>query len=125
MQIDYGNRYNPYMDNPDMIIENEQLPVFMTLNDTTSHWPYIKAKYCTSPYITISVEPQECTKTPTGQYNMRWYKNIQAMRNVYLHIDESKNFYEVTTIFEGSENPIVCKSITSLVMYLQEQLRIL
>ncbi len=125
------------MDCLEMIIDNNNnhnhIPLFSMLQQQhqqhqqqDNYWPYIKEKYCTTPLsMTVTEVPQECTRSINGHYNLRWYKDLRAMRSVYLNIEEATHRYEVTTVFEGSEKSNICKSVTSLVMYLLEQLRVL
>lgn len=124
---------NPYMESPFMILDEPVAAFTMTVpcNDGVTNdslldcWSYIQRTHCTTPMISVTTQPIECRQLGQGKYTVRWCRDIRAMRSVYLYIDEASRLYEVTTLFEGVENQRVCPSTMALVLYIQEQLRIM
>lgn len=136
------NVYDPFMDNLEMIIDghDQQPAVFFNNNiniltnnnnvitmgdDPLTHWPYILKTHCSTSFLSVSTPPVECTQYADGIYNLRWHKELRAMKNIYLHINEKTRLYEVTGIFTGSETVKICPSNTALVVYLNQQISLL
>lgn len=132
----FAQRVNPYMDSPTMILDEPVATFAMTMvpqyndgggNDPTlvECWAYIQRTHCTTPIMSVTVQPMECRQLAHGKYTIRWCRDVRTMRSVYLFIDEATRLYEVTTMFEGVENQKICPSTMALVLYIQEQLRVL